>query len=117
MKWIRSRRCSLGDCVEVHVSDTAVLVRDSKQNDLGAEQPLLSATPEQWSTFIAEMCGAADPGSNGQILVEHVSYGGVVLTSPHSSVRLDYTAAEWTAFEAGAKAGEFGDTPAAQFAS
>ena len=77
---------------------------------------VISQAPGFSSTFIAEICGAVEPGTNGQIFVEHVGYGGVVLTSPHSSIRLDYTAAEWEAFEAGAKAGEFGDTPARAFA-
>lgn len=104
----------MGQCVEVLVMSDAVLVRDSKQNDLGDDQPMLTATQDEWLTFIAEICGAAEPGSNGAILIEHAAYGGIVLTAPDSDVRLDYTEAEWTAFVAGVKAGEFGDTPTPQ---
>ena len=77
---------------------------------------MISTTTEQWSTFIAEICGAATPGSNGVINVEHVAYGGVDFVGVETGVRLNYTASEWQAFEAGVKAGEFGDTPARAFA-
>lgn len=51
-RWSRSSRCSQAQCVEVRRIGDIVEVRDSKQADLGTSQPVLSFTPQEWTSFV-----------------------------------------------------------------
>ncbi|QIZ38416.1 DUF397 domain-containing protein [Saccharopolyspora sp. ASAGF58] len=92
-------------CVEVRFSDRAVYVRDSK--DCG-EGPVISVSGNAWSTLLAEVAGRLPVGTSGTIRIVHRTDGGADLQSlPARSLTLSYTAAEWDAFVAGVRAGEF----------
>lgn len=45
--WIKSSRCSMGDCVEIGYTPTGVLIRDSEHPD-----SILAITRPDWRAFI-----------------------------------------------------------------
>lgn len=61
-----------------------------------------------WSTLLAEVVGRLPADTNRTIHIAHRTDGGADLQSiPARSLTLSYTAAEWDAFVAGVRAGEF----------
>jgi Domain of unknown function (DUF397) len=103
-------------CVEVAPGPRVVRVRDTKDGGLG---PILLLDHDAWAEFraaaVARRCGSA-----GGVVIVHeprrTRHRGVeVATVWHVSCgdrTLHYTDAEWVAFAAGVRAGEFGFTPA-----
>ncbi|MGI8305576.1 DUF397 domain-containing protein [Saccharopolyspora hattusasensis] len=93
------------NCVEIRFADGLVHVRDSKDR---GEGPVISAPGNAWSTLLAEVAGRLPVGTSGTIRIVHRTDGGADLQSlPARSLTLSYTAAEWDAFVAGVRAGEF----------
>lgn len=104
--WRRSSKCSMGSCVEVLLTDDWVFIRDSKQNDLGADQPLIPVDPPIWKSFLEEIHGVATVGSNGTLAVKFLDNGWVQLSDIHTGTSLSYDEEEWAAFTAGVTLGE-----------
>ncbi len=87
-----------------------VLIRDSKylrnpKND-PALQPTIEIPEQDWLAFLSEVTSDASTYSNGALTVEDAA-GMKGLRSIADGKVLSYTAEEWGAFVAGAKAGEF----------
>jgi hypothetical protein len=107
--WARSSRCSGGDCVLVARTNgdhAMVLVRDSKQGDVGAGGHVQTWAREEW----AELLRAVRMGEDHPALEER---DGEMLVGLHRHEVLRFTLEEWRSFVAGAIAGEleFGQLP------
>lgn len=97
-----------GQCVEVCFAPDRVLIRDSKYRrgaarDLAAE-PMIQVPVEFWETFLAVVAGGDTTRSEIPCITRHLDSS--VSLSAGGSV-LNYSAAEWLAFSAGVRAGEF----------
>ncbi|WP_280426380.1 DUF397 domain-containing protein [Nocardia carnea] len=115
--WRKATRSNnSGACVEVLEGTSAVSIRDSKYlrnplNDPAAE-PIITVTKAEWSAFIDEIAERESAFKPTRLQAITASDGTVHLT--YSNVILIYTPAEWDAFVAGARGGEFDfATPAA----
>ncbi len=98
-------------CVEVAPQAGAVHVRDTKDHGHGPE---LVLTPDAFAALCAAATGAPDPMVRDEPR-RTVHDGRAVATRWHVTagrVTLHYTDAEWTAFAAGVRAGEFTFVPA-----
>lgn len=108
--WARSSRCSGGDCVLVARTNgdhAMVLVRDSKQGDVGAGGSVQTWAREEW----AELLRAVRMGEDHPALDER---DGEMLVGLHRHEVLRFSLEEeWRSFVAGAIAGEleFGQLP------
>jgi hypothetical protein len=107
--WARSSRCSGGDCVLVARTNgdhAMVLVRDSKQGDVGAGGHVQTWAREEW----AELLRAVRMGEDHPALDER---DGEMLVGLHRHEMLHFTLEEWRSFVAGAIGGEleFGQLP------
>ncbi|MHA6805949.1 DUF397 domain-containing protein [Salinifilum ghardaiensis] len=100
------------DCVEVLFDTEHVHVRDSKGQGTG---PVLTLAARHWPGFLAEALGHAEAGSNRALRIQQTSDGGTQLRAPDGGTALTFTPAEWDAFTAGARTGEF-DLPNARHA-
>ena len=100
--WRTSTRSSNGgNCVEVDFTAVGVKMRDSKARGTG---PIIDFSPTQWAAFLTEsVCGL--PSANGAVTVIHLN--GTRVRSTAGGVTLHFTRAEWAAFVAGARDGEF----------
>lgn len=103
-----------GTCVEVAPEPGAVRVRDTKDHGRGPE---LVLPPDTFAALCAAATGHPAPGdltiTRDERTTEHD--GRPVTTHWHvtaSGTTLHYTDAEWRAFTAGVRAGEFAFTPA-----
>ncbi|ATL68635.1 DUF397 domain-containing protein [Nocardia terpenica] len=97
------------NCVEIRFGDGVVLIRDSKYlrdpaND-SAAQPFISIPTHDWPTFLNAARGFEGTSRHGLPAIEHHASGEVSLHADGTT--LTYTAAEWTAFVSGIRAGEF----------
>ncbi|GAB4590318.1 DUF397 domain-containing protein [Nocardia sp. IFM 10818] len=112
LKWRKASASGhSGDCVEIAETGTHVLIRDSKYrrdpaNSLAVE-PILSVTPDEWTTFVTAIRSQDIP--TGTLLASVDAHGAVTLSlcAPAASPRLVYTPSEWTAFLDGVHRGEF----------
>lgn len=101
-------------CVEVFFDNDLVHIRDSKNRGVG---PVLSVPAREWTTFLEEVAGRAPAGSNTVIRVmRHVDGGASLRTHLAHGCTLSYTSAEWAAFVAGVRDGQF-ELPAATVAA
>ncbi|QIS20893.1 DUF397 domain-containing protein [Nocardia terpenica] len=107
--WIKSSHSNASQsCVEIRFGDGVVLIRDSKYlrdpaND-SAAQPFISIPTDDWPAFLdAAIRFDSRPGLPA---IEHHASGEVSLRAADGTT-LTYTAAEWTAFVSGVRAGEF----------
>ncbi|MEU6262265.1 DUF397 domain-containing protein [Saccharopolyspora shandongensis] len=92
-------------CVEIRFADGLVQVRDSKDR---GEGPVIDVPGREWPTVLAEVAGLVGGGTNRAIrIVLHADGGADFQPLPARSLALSYTAAEWDAFVAGVRAGEF----------
>lgn len=109
--WFKARRCSASTCVEVRFDRDEVLVRDSKQNAMGETgetlQPIIRVTKRQWFDFLPAVLDVTEP--SGAITIDTI-YDGVMLRS--GTVVLRFDTAEWDAFRAGVREGDFTPQPA-----
>ncbi|MGI9596957.1 MAG: DUF397 domain-containing protein [Acidimicrobiales bacterium] len=106
--WIKAKRCSTGTCVEVLLYPDRVSIRDSKQKHLD-DQPIIEVSAADFNHFLDRACdttrSAELAGGRAVIAIEGQAHGGVVLRSGETA--LEYDAAEWVTFVAGAIAGDF----------
>lgn len=93
----RRARCDFGQCVEVATVSGAVAIRDSKNPD----GPVLTYTAPAWQSLLA-----AVKAGTGHERVSDMPGGEVCLTDARLA-HLHFTAAEWDAFVAGVRNGEF----------
>jgi hypothetical protein len=110
--WVKASRCTASTCVEVRRQEETVDLRDSKQNDAGVGQELISVSPATFDRFLDEVAGTALEGSNGEIVIDRLAGGWVAFRSLRTGVTLRYDADELQAFVAGVQAGEFRAVPA-----
>lgn len=112
MNWIKA--CvSDANCVEVAADGGRVLLRDSKQPD----GPVVELSPDQWDAFRRMALTWRRGGSIARVLLDGVTFmllpsleDGVavwVRYPPGSVGRLHFTTAEWDAFVASLRAGQF----------
>lgn len=101
--WVRSSFCTLGDCVEIRISEDSVLIRDSKTF---ARLPVsLCLSLDDWNGWTASLLDHAAV-TRGTFDIHQVrSASGVTLHQGAHS--LSFSHAEWMAFRAGVRAGEF----------
>lgn len=111
--WRKARRSGGGNggsCVEVKVTETAILIRDSKYlRDPGNEpdaQPIIAVTVAQWRHFLDTVAGRSTAPSEPAIIVHRD--GSATLKST-DGITLDYTPTEWLYFTDAAAEGEFDD--------
>lgn len=104
--WRRSSKCSVGACVEVRFTDSCVLIRDSKQNHLQAQQSHISIDHDTWRIFVAELLDKTPSGSNGVLVARDLPHGWIELCDTTTSVTLTYDLEEWAALIAGLHLGE-----------
>ncbi len=97
-------------CVEVFFDTGSVHVRDSKDRGTG---PLITIAAQHWPGLIAEALGQTAPGNNRAARIQPTADGGVRLHALDGDTALTFTGAEWDAFTAGAREGQF-DLPEAQ---
>ncbi len=107
--WTRSSRCSSGTCIEVQYSLAEVLIRDSKQNHLGHEQPVLSLSHDAFERLKDSICHkrGATEHSVEPVLIDSHPGGDTVFVSSRTGTRLYYTSEEVEAFRLGILDGEF----------
>ncbi|MEU6579378.1 DUF397 domain-containing protein [Nocardia sp. NPDC046763] len=105
-QWFKSSYSQGGsDCVEVAHRTDRVLIRDSKYTGPSHDQPTLAIAPELWPAFL-DLVLSGNSGQLGDHLSVTISAGGATLTNPHGTT-LDYTPAEWSAFNKGIANAEF----------
>ncbi|NKY54514.1 DUF397 domain-containing protein [Nocardia vermiculata] len=97
---------SSNNCVEVAFDGDVVLVRDDKYDGPPDLQPTVAVPAAAWPMFLESALGAEIQG--GSIAVPDIATaaaGAVVRDAVGTA--LEFTAAEWAAFVAGVRAGEF----------
>lgn len=100
--WRTSTRSSNGEaCVEVAPVADGVLVRHSKSRAGGTIHFSFAA----WTAFVGEALDGAT-GANGVATIA-VTDGEALVRCADTGVALRFDAEEWSAFRAGAAAGEF----------
>jgi len=102
--------CSSGNCVEVTLTDLMAYIRDSKQNELGIQQPIIALNLKDWVEFLDQVAADEIAEADGVLVVEEASNGWVELLDTAKDITLSFDAQEWGAFTTGVKAGRF--TPA-----
>lgn len=102
-EWLRSSSCSSGACVQVARAGQVVLVQDSKKPASGGGQMQAWTVPE-WCGLVAAVASGADHPAIDFLPSGHVRLG---FTYGARHEVLVFDAAEWHAFTAGVKAGEF----------
>jgi hypothetical protein len=96
-------------CVEVRFAGTSVLVRDSKYQGDPDIQPTIAIPVGAWEHFLT--IATDNPVHAGVIdavpAIEHDAITGRTTVRDLHGTALAYTEAEWGAFTAGIRAGEF----------
>ncbi|WP_067467861.1 DUF397 domain-containing protein [Nocardia amamiensis] len=110
--WQKSSYSNNGgaSCVEVNFAGETILLRDSKylrdpSND-PAGQPIIVIEAESWPVFLNAAAGLATDPARGIPSIKRTPDGGAVVRAVDGTA-LVYTCAEWHAFVAGIRAGEF----------
>jgi len=114
--WFTSTCSNNGNqCVEVRFEGSEVFIRDSKYRRDPAhrrgDEPVITVTRSQWSAFLDTVkhpgCSGVDTscGVVADLSARPGRHGNTTLC--HGSTELVFTAAEWAAFLAGARNGEF----------
>ena len=106
-RWFTSSRSNNGNqCVEVRFVGDAVQIRDSKYRrdpaNRPADEPIITVSAAEWTDFLSALTGGAS--TNRLNARTHVDGGA---TLHHGDTALTYTPAEWEAFVAGVRDGEF----------
>jgi hypothetical protein len=109
--WLRSSRCNAnGTCVELAVTDTHVLMRDSKRfvGDF-ADVEVLSIPKDDFKMGMEQLSVESDVIATPSLAADLGSGDVIRVTSPSSTsaVCLEFSLDEWSAFKAGALDGEF----------
>lgn len=110
--WLVSTFAREGEpCVEVAPGGSAVRVRDTKDAGLGV---VLLLDETAWFALLhAALGGTAEPVVRNEARVTAHAAGDVITTwhVSHGGRVLHFTDAQWTAFAAGVRAGEFSFAP------
>ncbi|WP_028478545.1 DUF397 domain-containing protein [Nocardia sp. CNY236] len=108
--WFKSSfSASSNNCVEVAFDGNMVLVRDDKYDGPADLQPTIAVPTPAWTTFLELTLGSEIQGDSLAVpSISMDSHGAVVRDAVGTTLK--FTPAEWTAFIAGVRAGEF--TPA-----
>ncbi|MEV0702243.1 DUF397 domain-containing protein [Saccharopolyspora sp. NPDC050389] len=102
LAWRTSTRSSNGEkCVEVAPTADGVAIRHSKHPTAGT----ITFSVIEWTTFVRETCSSLS-SNNGVAIVTKIGTDTLV-KSLRTATELRFNEAEWTAFVAGAGAGEF----------
>ncbi|RKT89280.1 protein of unknown function [Saccharopolyspora antimicrobica] len=102
LAWRTSTRSSNGEkCVEVAPTADGVAIRHSKRPTAGT----ITFPATAWDTFVREASSGLS-SDNGVAIVTTIGTDTLV-KSLHTALELRFDEAEWTAFVAGARAGEF----------
>ncbi|MQA08005.1 MAG: DUF397 domain-containing protein [Pseudonocardiaceae bacterium] len=100
--WLTSSWSSNGEkCVEVAPAADGVTIRHSKHPAAGT---ITFAFPA-WAAFLRETCDDL-PSANGIATITKIG-SDTLVRSLHTTVELRFDEDEWSAFTAGAAAGEF----------
>lgn len=94
-------------CVEVRLSPDHVEIRDSKFLGDPSVQPVITVASRHWTTLQQQIRLKGPLGIGGVLDVAPHPDGSASLYSPANGTELRYTAAEWAAYVAGVRAGEF----------
>ncbi|WP_458686095.1 DUF397 domain-containing protein [Nocardia tengchongensis] len=95
-----------GQCVEVAITSETVQIRDSKYSGPPERRPIIRVPSHQW-VGVLKLVLRGRAGEVGMGLsIELCSEGGATLKS-YDGTELEFTAAEWEAFEKGIVNGEF----------
>ncbi|WP_036528307.1 DUF397 domain-containing protein [Nocardia sp. CNY236] len=99
-----------GNCVEVRFVGDRVQIRDSKFSRIRANeparQPIVEVRYGSWSVFVHAVAGLTDDFDTGSLSVERTDDGSAIIRAVDGTT-LSYTLAEWNAFVAGVRNGEF----------
>ena len=107
--WYRAARCLNGSCVEARQFDHDRFgLRDSKQNDLGPDQPIVWLSRAGYLALLDEVAGRVPPGSNTEVAVVVLDDGDTIIRCLTSDVELRYDRDETAAWIDGVLADEFG---------
>lgn len=104
LKWRRHSKCSAGNCVEVNLGASLVLVRDSKLLSSPVGSPIIEVGRSCWEHFLSEL-SQAETATIPCLQTERLANGDVVMSSGEISLTFDDQ--EWSAFLQGVRAGEF----------
>lgn len=97
---------SSNNCVEVRFADDVVLIRDDKYTGPTDLQPVIAVPNSTWSAFLEVVLdGDARDSSIALPSITTGAHGTMVRDAVGTT--LEFTPAEWTAFLAGIRAGEF----------
>ena len=105
--WMKSSFCTAGACVEVAVTDSAIFLRDGKQQDHGPKSALQMA-PSTWSTIVSRLIDGDDDVSVGPLSFTVGQDGGFAAVDSDRAVSLEFDLAEREAFMLGLRSGELG---------
>jgi hypothetical protein len=103
----RSSFCINGTCILIGFNQGHVILRDSKQDHLGENQPEIRLPDTEFAGFVALLDGRATHPEPVGLTVEHDPNGGVIIRSDHDGVALVFDGDERSAFLAGVDNGEF----------
>jgi hypothetical protein len=96
-----------GSCVEVRFDHTVVRIRDSKYTGDPLHQPQIAVPSHIWAVFLGHVLhGTTAPSESEAPTIHYHTNGGADLKGG-GSVVLAFTPAEWSAFTAGVRDGEF----------
>lgn len=101
---------SSNNCVVVRFSDELVLIRDDKYRGEAHLQPTIAIPAAHWPDFLELALGQNVPAADIGLPTISADESGARITDAVGTTLL-FTDAEWTAFTAGIRAGEF--SPAA----
>lgn len=98
--WTRSSYCANGACVDVAYEDERILVRD-------AAGTIIELRPDVWKAVLTHVAEGRTPANAHSYPDGRVEWLGMPPYTGTEPVTLRYDAAEWAAFVAGVRGGEF----------
>lgn len=102
--WFTASYSNAGNgCLQARFVDSEVQVADSKDSGRG---PVITVSGAGWDAFVTTALGAGPPVPGAALTITPTDDGGHAVTATDGTT-LRYTAAEWSAFLAGAADGEF----------
>ncbi|MGN2642295.1 DUF397 domain-containing protein [Nocardia takedensis] len=95
-----------GACVEVRIATDTVRIRDTKYSGDPAEHPEILVPASRWTEFLHRALHLSSVTPPGLPVITHDESGHVTIRDT-PGVTLVFTPAEWEAFTAGIRSGEF----------
>jgi len=106
LTWRRSSKCTVGSCVEVAITPSAVFIRDSKMSGV-REQPIITVERAVWSNLATALTHERSIVNLGSLVITAPSDGSATIEDTESETTLLFDRQEWEAFRAGLNDGEF----------